>query len=122
MPMPPAVKVILWVLGILVALLFLAAIWRAQRVARGPPPKSKASKTRDDGSCPRSSLPSAGGEMAQWVSALFQRRLCRCRKPPRVEQSTDWSVATGSNAGMIHRMQPGRNQRACGRKSGAFFP
>ena len=41
-PMSPAVKALLWVVGILVALLFFAALWRAQRSHAHPPPRSTA--------------------------------------------------------------------------------
>ncbi|MGC8640669.1 MAG: hypothetical protein ACP5XB_12415 [Isosphaeraceae bacterium] len=44
-PISPAVKVILWAVGILVALLFLAALWRAQRSHARPQTKSTATRT-----------------------------------------------------------------------------
>lgn len=42
-PISAAVKALLWVVGILVALLFLAALWRAQRPHTRPAPRSKSS-------------------------------------------------------------------------------
>lgn len=62
-PISTAVKVILWALGVLVALLLLAALWRTQRARELPPPKS--------GAAARESEPSAQAPAPPYPT-LFQ--------------------------------------------------
>jgi hypothetical protein len=52
-PMSPVVKVMLWVLGVLVALLFFASLWRAQRSHASPHLKSSATRTERSAFAPR---------------------------------------------------------------------
>jgi hypothetical protein len=94
-PMPPAVKAILWVVGILVALLFLAAIWRVHRSHRGSAPDSKASKTE-------TTVLARDRPYQAWVAdgtmglGVVSASPLPCRRFLRSEPRTDCPFATGS--------------------------
>jgi hypothetical protein len=82
-PMSPAIKTLLWIVGIVVLLLFLAALWRAHRPARRPRLKSVSAKVEASAlapSCPYPPLRRVG-TMGTWLFSDFACCTAEIRSP-----------------------------------------
>jgi hypothetical protein len=82
-PMSPATKTVLWIVGILVLLLFLAALWRTHRPARRPRLKSESAKVEASALAPSCPYPHPGrdGTMGSWLFSDFACCAAEVRSP-----------------------------------------
>ena len=84
-PTPSAVKVVLWILGILIGLLFFASLWRAQQHHAIPPPKAKAETHEPEAAAQAPFAPAPYPALSQ-DGTMETRRLSRVpAATPRVD-------------------------------------